>query len=133
MLKIKRAGAAMPAQDIKRARQFYEQKLGLKPEDEQQDGSVMYMVGETGFLVFPSMGKASGDHTQMALDVDDVEVAARELKSKGIKLEEYDFPNFKSKDGIVDLPDGSKGAWFKDTEGNLIGLGTLVPAVARKN
>jgi len=133
MLKIKRAGAAMPAQDIKRARQFYEQKLGLKPSDEQPDGSVMYMVGETGFLVFPSMGKASGDHTQMALDVDDVEVAARELKSNGVKLEEYDHPNFKSKDGIVDLPDGSKGAWFKDTEGNLIGLGTLVPAVARKN
>jgi len=133
MLKIKRVGAAIPAQDIKRARQFYEQKLGLKPEDEQQDGSVMYMIGETGFLLFPSMGKASGDHTQMALDVDDVEVAARELKGKGVKLEEYDFPTFKSKDGIVDLPDGSKGAWFKDTEGNLIGLGSLVPAVARKN
>ena len=133
MLKIKRAGAAIPAQDIKRARDFYEQKLGLKPEDEQPDGSVMYMVGDTGFLVFPSMGKASGDHTQMALDVDDVEVAARELKSKGVKLEEYDIPNFKSKDGIVDLPDGGKGAWFKDTEGNLIAIGTLVPAVARKN
>jgi len=133
MLKIKRVGAAIPAQDIKRARQFYEQKLGLKPEDEQQDGSVMYMVGETGFLLFPSMGKASGDHTQMALDVDDVEDAARELKGKGVKLEEYDFPTFKSKDGLVDLPDGSKGAWFKDTEGNLIALGSLVPAVARKN
>ena len=133
MLKIKRVGAAIPAQDIKRARQFYEQKLGLKPEDEQQDGSVMYMVGETGFLLFPSMGKASGDHTQMALDVDDVEDAARELKGKGVKLEEYDFPTFKSNDGIVDLPDGGKGAWFKDTEGNLIALGSLVPAVARKN
>ena len=133
MLKINRVGAAIPAQDIKRAREFYEQKLGLKPEDEQQDGSVMYMIGETGFLLFPSMGKASGDHTQMALDVDDVESAARELKGKGVKLEEYDFPTFKSNDGIVDLPDGGKGAWFKDTEGNLIGIGSLVPAVARKN
>ncbi len=93
----------------------------------------MYMVGETGFLLFPSMGKASGDHTQMAFDVDDVEGTARELKSKGVKLEEYDFPNFKSKDGIVDMPGGDKGAWFKDTEGNLIALGSMVPAVARKN
>jgi predicted enzyme related to lactoylglutathione lyase len=128
MLKIKRVGAAIPAQDIKRARQFYEQKLGLKPSDEQADGSVMYMFGETGFLVFPSMGKASGDHTQMAIDVDDVEESARELKRMGVKLEEYDLPNFKSHDGIVGLPDGTKGAWFKDTEGNLIGIGTLVPA-----
>ena len=133
MLKIRRVGAAIPAQDIKRARQFYEQKLGLKPEDEQADGSVMYMVGETGFLLFPSMGKASGDHTQMALDVDDVEVAARELKGKGVKLEEYDLPNFKSKDGIVDMPGGDKGAWFKDTEGNLIAHGSMVPAAARKS
>jgi predicted enzyme related to lactoylglutathione lyase len=127
MLKIKRVGAAMPAQDIKRARQFYEQKLGLKPSDEGPDGGVMYMVGETGFLVFPSMGKASGDHTQMALDVDDVEEAARELKRMGITLEEYDLGNFKTHDGIVDLPGGTKGVWFKDTEGNLIGIGTLVP------
>jgi predicted enzyme related to lactoylglutathione lyase len=128
MLKINRVGAAMPAQDLKRARQFYEQKLGLKPSDEGPDGGVMYMVGETGFLVFPSMGKASGDHTQMALDVDDVEEAARELKRMGINLEEYDLGNFKTHDGIVDLPGGTKGAWFKDTEGNLIGIGTLVPA-----
>ena len=133
MLKIKRVGAAMPAQDIKRARQFYEQKLGLKPSDVQPDGGVMYMVGETGFLVFPSMGKASGDHTQMAIDVDDFDAAVRELKSAGITLEEYDFPNFKSNNGIVDLPDGSKGAWFKDTEGNLIGVGTMVPAGTRSS
>ena len=133
MLKIKRVGTAIPAQDVKRARQFYEQKLGLRPSEEQPDGGAMYMVGETGFLVFASTGKASGDHTQMAIDVDDVNEAVRELKSKGVKLEKYDMPNFKSHDGIVDLPDGSKGAWFKDTEGNLIGIGVMVPLAARSN
>ena len=63
--------------------------------------------------------------------VDDVVTAARELKSKGVKLEEYDYPEFKSHDGIVDLADGSKGAWFKDTEGNLIALSQRVPATTR--
>ena len=130
MLKIRRVGAAIPAQDIKRARQFYEQKLGLKPSQEQPDG-VLYMIGETGFLLFQSMGKASGDHTQMAIDVDDVEEAVVELKRAGVKLEEYDLPNFKTHDGIVDMPDGNKGAWFKDTEGNLIGVGTMAPVGAR--
>jgi len=125
MLKIKRVGAAMPAQDVKRARQFYEQKLGLKPTNEQPDGSAMYMVGDTGFLVFPSMGKASGDHTQMALDVEDVEDAVRELRNSGVRLEEYDFPELKTQDGLATLPDGSKGAWFKDTEGNLIAVGSM--------
>ena len=133
MLKIKRVGTALPAQDIKRARQFYEQKLGLKPFDEAPDGSATYMVGETGFMVFPSMGKASGDHTQMAIDVDDFDEAIRELKRAGVKLEEYDFPNFKTHDGVMDLPDGGRGAWFKDTEGNLIGVGTLVPVGNRNS
>jgi predicted enzyme related to lactoylglutathione lyase len=125
MLKIKRVGTAIPAQDINRARQFYEQKLGLKPSDEQPDGSAAYMVGETGFLLFPSIGKASGDHTQMMLDVEDLDQAVGEMKKLGVRFEEYDFPNFKTRDGIADLPDGNKGAWFKDTEGNLIGVGTL--------
>ena len=133
MLKFKRVGAAMPAQDVKRARQFYEQKLGLKPSMEQPDGSAVYTVGETAFMVFPSSGKASGTHTQMALDVDDVEATARELQSNGVKLEEYDAPNFKTVNGLIDMPDGSKGAWFKDTEGNLIALGTLVPATTRSS
>src|SRR6266513_177742 len=118
MLKIKRIGAALPAQDIKRARQFYEQKLGLKPAEEEPDGGAMYRTGETGFLVFPSSGKASGDHTQLAFQVDDVASAAAELKTR---------------DGLIDMPDGTKGAWFKDTEGNLIALTQRVPAVTRSN
>ena len=128
MLKIKNSAAAMPAQDIKRAREFYEQKLGLKPEREEGDGGAMYRTGETLFLLFLSTGKASGDHTQMALEVEDVVSAASELKSKGVKFEEYDHPNFKTKDGLIDMPDGSKGGWFKDTEGNLIALAQRVPA-----
>jgi predicted enzyme related to lactoylglutathione lyase len=133
MLNIKSSAPAIPAQDIKRARDFYEQKIGLKPSEVQPDGGVMYSTGDTGFLVFPSMGKPSGEHTQMAFEVGDVPGAVNELKSKGVKLEEYDYPNFKSKDGLVDMPDGTKGAWFKDTEGNLIALTARVPAVTRSS
>ena len=131
MLKIRRVGAAIPAQDMQRARQFYEQKLGFKPVQEGSDGGVLYMFGETGFMLFPSVGKSSGDHTQMAIDVENVDEAVRELKRAGVKLEEYDLPNFKTREGIMDMPDGEKGAWFKDTEGNLIGVGTLAPVPAR--
>jgi predicted enzyme related to lactoylglutathione lyase len=128
MLNIKSSAAAIPAQDVKRARQFYEQKLGLKPAQEEGDGGAMYQTGDSGFLVFLSTGKASGDHTQMALEVEDVAIAAAEMKSRGVKFEEYDYPNFKTNDGLVDMPDGTKGGWFKDTEGNLIALTQRVPA-----
>jgi predicted enzyme related to lactoylglutathione lyase len=131
MLKIKSSGPAIPAQDIKRARAFYEQKLGLKPDEVQPDGGVRYRTGDTTFLVFPSSGKASGDHTQMALEVEDVVVAVRDLKGTGVKLEEYDFPDFKTDGGMVEMPDGSKGAWFKDSEGNLIALIQAARATSR--
>jgi len=127
MLKIKDAQAAIPAQDIKRARQFYEQKLGLVPGEVQPDGGVQYAAGNTHFLVFPSRGKASGDHTQLGLDVDDINAAVTELKSKGVTIEEYDYPDFKTKGGIVDMGE-SKGAWFKDSEGNLIAVNQRVAA-----
>ena len=133
MLKIKSAAPAIPAQDIKRARQFYEQKLGLKPTEEQSDGGVVYRFAEGGFLLFPSMGKASGDHTQIALEVDDATAAVAELKRNGVKPEEYDYPELKTRDGVVDMPDGEKGAWFKDSEGNLIALTSRVPSAVRSS
>jgi predicted enzyme related to lactoylglutathione lyase len=130
MLKIKDSMAALPASDIKRARQFYEQKLGLTPSEEQPDGGVQYKTGNTAFLVFPSRGKASGDHTQIGLEVEDINAAVNELKSKGAKIEEYDYPDFKTVNGIVDMADMGKGAWFKDTEGNLISLLQRAPVAA---
>ncbi len=130
MLKITESVAALPAQDMERARKFYEQKLGLTPEEVAPDGGVLYKTGSTGFLVFPSMGKPSGDHTQVGLDVEDVAAAVSELKKSGVKFEEYDFPGFKTKDGIAEMG-GEKGAWFKDTEGNLLALGERMRA-ARK-
>lgn len=121
MLKITDSVATLPAQDIERARKFYEQKLGLTPEEVGPDKSVMYKTGNTRFLVFPSSGKPSGDHTQIGLDVEDVTAAVSELKKSGVKFEEYDFPGLKTHDGVADMGD-DKGAWFKDTEGNLLAL-----------
>lgn len=122
MLKITDSFATLPAQDVQRARKFYEQKLGLTPAMVMPDGGAIYKTGEnTAFSVFPSMGKASGDHTQITLRVPDVKATVGELKKSGVKFEEYDFPGFKTVDGIAGEGD-DQGAWFKDTEGNLLVL-----------
>src|SRR5258708_9605683 len=110
MLKIKSAAPAIRAKDVKRARQFYEQKLGLKPAEEQADGGARYVTGETGFLVFQSMGKASGEHTQMAFEVEDVAAAVRDLKRNGVKPEEHLLPECKTPDGTVEIPHRCTGA-----------------------
>jgi predicted enzyme related to lactoylglutathione lyase len=127
MLKIKESHAALPAQDIERARKYYEQKLGLKPETVTPDGGLMFKTGSSSFSVFQSRGKAAGDHTQIALEVADVVASVSELKKDGVIFEEYDFPGFKTNGGVVDTGDG-KAAWFKDSEGNLLSLVQQVEA-----
>lgn len=117
------AQAAMPSQDVERAKAFYEEKLGLTVVDKTAEAGYIFEAGGYRFAVFPSRGKASGDHTQMMFDVDNLEATIDELTAKGVKFEQYDMEGFKSDEkGIVDN-DGERGAWFYDTEGNLIALG----------
>lgn len=129
-MKINETRAMLPAQDIERARKFYEEKVGLKPSQVMPDGGAVYAIGTSGFLLFPSSGKASGDHTQIGFEVDDVLATANELKKNGVVLEEYDFPGVKSEGGVVSMGD-EKAAWFKDSEGNLIALMATASVQAR--
>jgi predicted enzyme related to lactoylglutathione lyase len=129
MLKIKESHAALPAQDMERARKFYEQKLGLTPDVVSSDGSIMFKTGNSSFSVFPSSGKASGDHTQVALQVVDVVATVNDLKKNGVSFEDYDFPGFKTEGGVLDMS-GFKAAWFKDSEGNLLNLTQGMEAAA---
>jgi catechol 2,3-dioxygenase-like lactoylglutathione lyase family enzyme len=114
--------AALPATDVERARRFYADRLGLTPESEGPDGLFYRCGGGTWFLVFPSGGTASGTHTQMTWNTPDIEAAVAELKARGVVFEEYDTPEVKTIDGVATLGQ-SKGAWFKDSEGNMLALG----------
>lgn len=120
MIRPKKVWAALPAQDFDRAKAFYADVLGLEPAEATEQDAV-YRVGAMEFLVFPSMGKASGDHTQLAFEVEDLGGTVKALRDNGVVFEEYDLPGFKSVDGIVQLH-GERGAWFKDSEGNLIAI-----------
>ena len=119
-MKARAAHAALPAQDMERAKKFYGEALGLTASVEQPEG-VMYEVGNTRILVFPSSGRPSGQHTQTAFEVEDIEAAVADLKSRGVVFEEYDAPGLQTVDSVA-TTGPVKGAWFKDTEGNLLGL-----------
>ena len=113
--------ATIPARDLERAKNFYADKLGLKPAEEGPEG-LRYRCGDGEFLLFESSGEASGTHTQLGWDVDDLEATVSELRANGVVFEEYDLPGFKTVDGIGEQ-EGWKGAWFKDSEGNLLAIG----------
>ena len=130
MFKPLRVGTTLPAQDIARAKAFYRDKLGLTPTQENALGLLYELEAGTGFGLFPSSGKPSGTHTQMAIEVEDVEQSVKDLQARGVKFEEYDTPMLKTVNGVADMG-GTKGAWFKDSEGNLIAVGIPVQVSAR--
>ena len=120
MLSDKKTYTTIPVSDIDRAREFYGETLGLHA-DMVTEGGVMYVSGGTQFFVYPSRYKASG-HTQMSWLVPDIKSVVADLKAKGIKFEEFDLPGIKSVDGIVQSGPKVWTAWFKDPDGNLLGL-----------
>jgi catechol 2,3-dioxygenase-like lactoylglutathione lyase family enzyme len=132
MLKDGRIATRLPAQDLNRARAFYADKLGLHPVEERE-GGLRYLGAAGEFALFESAGTASGDHTQMGWEVDDIEATVSDLRSRGVVFEEYDVPGLKTVGGIAEIEGnypskgtGERGAWFRDSEGNLLGIGEPV-------
>ncbi len=124
MLSEARVGAALPCQDFERAKGWYKEKLGLAPAFEDADqGAIFKFPGGGEFMLFPSTGAPSGSHTQLSFQVEDLDAEIAELRKAGVVFEQYDFPGFKTdENGIAELG-GKRGAFFKDSEGNLIGIG----------
>ncbi len=120
MLSDKRTYATIPVSDLVRARRFYEQALGM-PSSMVTEGVVMYASGGTEFFVYPSRTMAAG-HTQMTWRVSDIKAVVTALRAKGIRFEEYDMPGIKTVDGIVRSGPAVWTAWFRDPDGNLLGL-----------
>jgi catechol 2,3-dioxygenase-like lactoylglutathione lyase family enzyme len=120
VLKDAPSHTALPCQDLDRARRFYSEKLGLEPAGED-GGGLFYETGGTRFLLFPSQGRPSGEHTQIGFSVNDIDEEVRELKDHGVEFESYDFPGFDRETGIA-TTGPVRSAWFKDTEGNLLGI-----------
>ncbi len=129
MLKNGRVATRLPAQDLERARRFYSEKLGLEPSEERQ-GGLLYEMAEGVFALFQSAGASTGEFTQMGWDVDDIDATVADLKQRGVVFEEVDVPGLKTVDGIAEVAGnypskgrGERAAWFRDSEGNLLGLG----------
>ncbi len=81
----------LPAQDLDRARRWYAERLGLAPVEERP-GGLRYQCGTTYFVVFQSMGQASGESTQMGWEVDDIEAVVADLEARGVEFDEVDSP-----------------------------------------
>jgi catechol 2,3-dioxygenase-like lactoylglutathione lyase family enzyme len=129
MLKDSNVATRLPVKDLQRARRFYAEKLGLEPIEERP-GGLLYRCGNGTFALFESAGAAAGTHTQMGWEVEDIEAVVAELRGRGVAFEEVDVPGLRTENGIAEVEGnypsvgvGERAAWFRDSEGNLLGIG----------
>lgn len=128
-----RVETRLPAQDLDRARRWYSDKLGLTPVEERP-GGLRYETASGVFCLFLSTGSSDGTFTQIAFNVDDLRSDLSALRARGVVFNEYTRPGFVMADGIAEIEGnypskgtGELGAWFNDSEGNLIGIGQALP------
>ena len=110
--------ATLPTTDVDRLRKFYE-GLGFEAGEVTASGVYLRAGDGTFFAVTASSGRPSGTHTQLGFRVQRIESVVADLRSRGVIFEEYETP--RTVDGVADIPIG-RAAWFKDPDGNLIGL-----------
>jgi catechol 2,3-dioxygenase-like lactoylglutathione lyase family enzyme len=127
MLTNLRFESRLPTQNLDRARRWYAEKLGLEAVEERE-GGLRYEGASGVFCLYASAGASDGSFTQVAFYVDDLDATVAALRERGVVFEEY------GDGGIVEIEgnypskgSGERAAWFRDSEGNLIGLGEVVP------
>jgi catechol 2,3-dioxygenase-like lactoylglutathione lyase family enzyme len=118
--------AALPASDLERAKRWYSEKLGLEPVEEDEYGGAHYETGGTHFLVFLTPFAGTNQATAAGFTVENFDEVIGELRGNGVTFEDVDFGELgKTVDGVITAPDGSKAAWFKDSEGNILSVSNL--------
>jgi len=118
MLKDANAVATIAVRDTAKAAEFYEGKMGLVRGRSPEKSILMYEVGPTTLIVYPSQFAGSNQATAVTWPVDDVDGEVRALKEKGVTFEHYEMPNMKL-EGDVHVGPTNRAAWFKDPDGNI--------------
>ncbi len=110
------------SKDLDASRQFYHSILGLPILREDLPDRIVFGSGAgTQLVVTLSTVGTKDTQTQLAWRVPDVRAAIEELRSRGVKIEEYRSPDPVTDDGMADMGH-SWAAWFVDPSGNVLGV-----------
>ncbi len=120
MLESSELVAFVPATDLRRARAFYEQTLGL-PVLEHNDFACMLDANGTVLRVTAVPEVSPAGYTVLGWKVTDIAASVRGLAAQGVTFMRYDGMS-QDDDGIWTTPTGEKVAWFADPDGNTLSL-----------
>jgi catechol 2,3-dioxygenase-like lactoylglutathione lyase family enzyme len=122
MLGDKDAVATIAVKDIKVARKFYADTLGLTQVGAEGQELIVFRGGNSTINVYQSQYAGTNKATAVTWVVgEDVEDIVRALKAKGVSFEHYDMPDM-TREGDVHVAGDMKVAWFKDPDGNILNI-----------
>jgi catechol 2,3-dioxygenase-like lactoylglutathione lyase family enzyme len=110
----------VPTTDSKRARDFYEGKLGFQFVSDDQFALVM-RAGDNMVRIAKAGKFSPAPYTVLGWEVTKIEDEVRTLVGRGVVFEKYPFVE-DQETGIWVTPNGDKVAWFKDPDGNVLSL-----------
>ena len=110
----------IPTKDSKLSRAFYENVLDLTFESDDQFAMV-FRANRTMIRIAKTEDFKPFPFTILGWEVNDIEKIAGGLKERGVKFERYEGMG-QTDLGIWSAPGGTKVAWFKDPDGNLLSI-----------
>ena len=112
--------ATIPVTDLDRAKHFYQETLGLLFLWENP-ASVRFGCGDGTQLSIFRRGPSTADHTLSHFEVSDIEAVVRGLEGRGVTFIDYADGPLQTTGHIAQIGP-ARGAWFRDPDGNVLGL-----------
>ena len=123
MLADKELKAFIPTVKPAEAKKFYKDILGLTLLAED-NYALEFMANKISLRVIIVQDLKPHPFTALGWNVEDISAIIKSLNSKAVFCEKYEF--LEQNDlGIWTSPNGSKVAWFKDPDGNVLSLTEL--------
>ena len=118
------AFSSFSVNDLKKAKEFYQKKVGVDVE-EQEEGLKLSFDSGNNVFIYPKTDHKPATFTVLNFPVDDIDDAVDKLTEAGISFESYGGEIKTDQKGIFRGSASGNGpdiAWFKDPAGNFLSV-----------
>jgi predicted enzyme related to lactoylglutathione lyase len=122
MFKNAKAFCSFSVNDVKQAKQFYGQTLGLEVSEVMTEHLMLKLGNGQKVFVYGKPNHTPASFTVLNFPVDSVERAVDALKERGVRFESYSDEEIKTDARGIHTDDEAKIAWFKDPAGNVLAV-----------
>ena len=124
MFKDTKAFSSFSADDVKKAKEFYGQTLGLAVS-ETKEGLELHIAGGGEVFIYPKPNHEPASFTVLNFPVNDIDKTVDDLTARGVQFESYEGEMKTDEKGIfrgASRGEGPDIAWFRDPAGNILSV-----------